>query len=160
MEFKIRLKNYNALASGKLILPKGTSCIVSVIGTHRMPELYPNPLDFNPDNFEPENVAKRHKYSLIAFSGGPRGCIGWVEFNDIKRDVYNVRLHNTYLITGSKYAMLSMKVLVSTFLRNFSVYTELKLSDIKLRIELLMRSARGYPVKIRSRNRVSKWSCY
>lgn len=23
-----------------------------------------------------ENVAKRHKYSYIAFSGGPRGCIG------------------------------------------------------------------------------------
>lgn len=55
--------------------------------------------------------------------------------------------------TGSKYAMLSMKVLVSTFLRNFSVHTDIKLSDIKLKLDLLMRSAHGYPVSIQSRNR-------
>lgn len=67
---------YYILVSGDLTLPKGISCIINVIGNHHMPELYPNPLNFNPDNFEPENVAKRHKYSLVAFSGGPRGCLG------------------------------------------------------------------------------------
>lgn len=111
------------------VLPKGTTCVIAPICTHHLPELYPNPWSFNPDNFNPENVAKRHKYSFIAFSGGPRGCI------------------------GSKYAMLSMKVLVSTFLRNYSVHTDFKLSDIKLKLDLLMRSARGYPVTIRTRDR-------
>lgn len=46
------------------------------MSTHHLPELYPNPWSFNPDNFDPENVNKRHKFSFIAFSGGPRGCIG------------------------------------------------------------------------------------
>lgn len=49
--------------------------------------------------------------------------------------------------------MLSMKVLVSTFLRNYSVHTDVKLSDIKLKLDLLMRSANGYPVTIRPRDR-------
>jgi len=50
--------------------------------------------------------------------------------------------------------MLSMKVLVSTFLRNFSVHTDIKLNDIKLKIDLLMRSVNGYPVTIRPRIRI------
>lgn len=57
-------------------IPKGTTVIIPPIATHHLPELYPNPWSFNPNNFDPEQVAKRHKYSFIAFSGGPRGCIG------------------------------------------------------------------------------------
>lgn len=64
------------LVSGDIILPKGTTVVISPICTHHIPELYPNPWTFNPERFSPENVAKRHKFSFIAFSGGPRGCIG------------------------------------------------------------------------------------
>jgi cytochrome P450 family 4 len=110
--------------SNDYVLPKGTTCVISPIATHHSPDLYPNSWSFNPENFSPENVAKRHKYSFIPFSGGPRGCI------------------------GSKYAMLSMKVTVSTFLRHFSVHTDIKLTDIRLKIDLLMRSVNGYPVTI------------
>jgi len=56
-------------------------------------------------------------------------------------------------MTGSKYAMLSMKVLVSTFLRNYSLHTDVKLTDIKLKIDVLLRSSNGYPVTIRQRDR-------
>jgi len=56
-------------------------------------------------------------------------------------------------MTGSKYAMMSMKVLVSTFLRNYSVHTDLKLGDIKLKLDLVIRSLNGYPVTIRERDR-------
>lgn len=59
----------------------------------------------------------------------------------------------TIAIAGSKYAMLSMKVLISTFLRNYSVHTDIKISDIKLKLDLLMRSANGYPATIRTRDR-------
>lgn len=64
------------LVSKGYVLPKGTTCVICPIGTHHIPELYPNSWTFNPDNFSQENVSKRHKFSLIAFSGGPRGCIG------------------------------------------------------------------------------------
>ncbi|XP_022166735.1 cytochrome P450 4C1-like [Myzus persicae] len=111
------------------VLPKGTTCVISILGTHHYSELYPNPWTFNPENFNPENIANRHKYSFIAFSGGPRGCI------------------------GSKYAMLSMKVAMSTFLRNYSVQTHYTFDDIKLKLDLLLRSASGYPVNIQQRDR-------
>ncbi|XP_022176867.1 cytochrome P450 4C1-like [Myzus persicae] len=115
--------------SSDYVLPKGTTCVIGPIGTHHSPDLYPNPWSFNPENFSPENIAKRHKYSFIPFSGGPRGCI------------------------GSKYAMWSMKVTVSTFLRHYSVHTDIKLTDIKLKLVLLVRSVHGYPVTIRPRDR-------
>ncbi|XP_060860449.1 cytochrome P450 4C1-like [Metopolophium dirhodum] len=111
------------------VLPKGTTCVLAPLGTHLSPDLYSNPRDFNPENFSPENIAKRHRYSFIPFSGGPRGCI------------------------GSKYAILSMKVTVSTFLRHFSIHTDIKLTDIKLKLGLLMRSVDGYPVTIRPRDK-------
>lgn len=56
-------------------------------------------------------------------------------------------------MTGAKYAMMSIKITVSTFLRNFSVHTDIKLKDIKLSIGLLMRSVHGYPVTIRPRDK-------
>lgn len=49
--------------------------------------------------------------------------------------------------------MLSMKVLISTFLRDFSIHTDFKITDIKLKLDLLMRSVHGYPVTIRPRDR-------
>jgi len=75
----------------------------------------------------------------------------------IERILFNYII---YLSIGSKYAMLSMKVLVSTFLRNFSVHTDYTFDDIKLKLDLLLRSANGYPVTIRTRTRKSmkKWN--
>ncbi|XP_016664232.1 cytochrome P450 4g15 [Acyrthosiphon pisum] len=117
------------IISNNIVLPKGSTCYLSPLATHRDSDSYPNPTSFDPENFSPENIAKRHKYSFIGFSGGPRGCI------------------------GSKYAMLSMKVLVATFLRNYSVHTDCKFNDIKLKLDLLLRSSNGYPVTIRTRDR-------
>lgn len=53
--------------------------------------------------------------------------------------------------------MLSMKVLISMVLRNYSVHTDFKISDIKLKLDLLMRSVNGYPVTIQKRDRRPSW---
>lgn len=64
------------IVSNNIVLPKGSTCYLCPLATHRDSASYSNPTSFNPDNFSPENIAKRHKYSFIGFSGGPRGCIG------------------------------------------------------------------------------------
>lgn len=51
--------------------------------------------------------------------------------------------------------MLSMQVIIATFLRNYSVHTDTKLSDIKLTLGILMKSVHGYPVTIKPRKRLS-----
>ncbi|XP_050545260.1 cytochrome P450 4C1-like isoform X3 [Daktulosphaira vitifoliae] len=117
----VKISNYT--------IPKDTTIFIPIIVTHRLAELYPNPLEYNPDNFDPEKVVNRHKYSFIPFSDGPRNCI------------------------GQKYAMLLMKVLLATFLRNYSVHTKYKMSDIKLKFELSIKNADGYQVTIRPRDR-------
>lgn len=139
------------LVSSAHVLPKGTTCILVPLYTHHIHELYPNPWSFNPENFNPENVKKRHKYSFIPFSGGPRSCLGNTIIFCYKEHYH---LNRNQFITGSKYAMLSMKILISTFLQNFSIHTDTKLSDIKLKLDLLIRSAHGYPVTIRRRDKI------
>ncbi|KAK7588226.1 hypothetical protein V9T40_005471 [Parthenolecanium corni] len=113
--------------SDNFILRSGANIIIPPVRVQRHPNLYENPLMWNPENFSVEEVAKRHKYSFIAFSGGPRGCI------------------------GSKYAMFSMKVTVSMILQKYILRTEVKLEDIRLSLDLLMRSVHGYKIKLYSR---------
>jgi len=56
--------------------------------------------------------------------------------------------------------MLSMKVTVSTFLRHFSVHTDIKLTDVKLKVDLMMRSVHGYPVTILPRDKIPSYKRY
>ena len=44
--------------------------------THRHPEFWGDPERFDPERFTPDQVAARHRYAYIPFSGGPRQCIG------------------------------------------------------------------------------------
>lgn len=64
------------LASGDYTIPADSTVIIVQYKMHRNPEYYPNPLEFDPDRFLPEVCQKRHYYSFIPFSAGPRSCVG------------------------------------------------------------------------------------
>jgi cytochrome P450 len=63
---------------GHLLVP-GELVFCSVAGTHRDPNLFPEPDRFDPDRFAPpRNEHLRHPLVLAAFGSGPRACPGFL----------------------------------------------------------------------------------
>ena len=57
-------------------LEAGTVAVVSFYALHRNPELWDDPLTFDPDRFLPERSQGRSRWQYLPFGGGPRSCIG------------------------------------------------------------------------------------
>jgi cytochrome P450 len=55
---------------------EGLPVLMSPYYTHRHPEFWENPLEFNPDRWTPEQEANRHPYAYHPFAAGQRVCIG------------------------------------------------------------------------------------
>jgi len=122
-----RLDSDVKLASGPYTVPKGTTVVVLQYRVHRRPDIYPNPDNFDPDNFLPERMAQRHYYSFIPFSAGPRSCV------------------------GRKYAMLKLKVLLSTIIRNYRIHSNEKESDFKLQADIILKLENGFNIVLEPR---------
>jgi len=74
----ISLKGRAAISfvSGEHTIPAGCNILILIYGMHRNPRLFPNPSEFNPERFFPEQTIGRHPYAYIPFSAGSRNCIG------------------------------------------------------------------------------------
>jgi cytochrome P450 family 4 len=120
------------LVSGDYTLPTGATIIIGTYRIHRDPDTYPNPEKFDPDNFLPERSANRHYYSFIPFSAGPRSCV------------------------GRKYAMLKLKILLSTILRNYVIKSDIAEKDFQLQADIILKRAEGFKIKLEPRKRQLK----
>ena len=49
---------------------------IPTIGIHFDDRFYPNPTEFNPENFTQEAIAGRPQQTYFPFGDGPRNCIG------------------------------------------------------------------------------------
>ncbi|KAI5695213.1 hypothetical protein M8J76_017167 [Diaphorina citri] len=117
------------LNSCDLSIPAKCTVVIATVKLHRQPDTYPNPDVYNPDNFLPENCANRHYYSFVPFSAGPRSCV------------------------GRKYAMLKLKVILSTILRNFTVHSPTKLEDWKLQADIILKRTDGFKIQLKPRKK-------
>ncbi|XP_050074518.1 cytochrome P450 4g15 [Anopheles maculipalpis] len=126
------LKQDLKLASSDLVVPAGATITVATFKLHRLESIYPNPDVFDPDNFLPEKQANRHYYAFVPFSAGPRSCV------------------------GRKYAMLKLKIILSTILRNFRVHSDLKEEDFKLQADIILKREEGFQIRLEPRQRKAK----
>jgi len=111
-------------------IPAGVTITIPIYRIHKNPDQFPNPENFDPDNFLPERAAKRHPYAYIPFSAGPRNCI------------------------GQKFAMLEMKTVLSYILRHYRLRSIHQRKDITLIGELILRTDEGIEVVITPRKRL------
>lgn len=71
----IIVKNYYFSADGFKV-PEGVNAVIIPYALHRDPRFFPEPEEFRPERFLPENSTGRHPYAYIPFSAGARNCIG------------------------------------------------------------------------------------
>jgi cytochrome P450 len=57
-------------------IPAGSALEISSYVTHRHPDFWKNPDEFDPDRFTPQCSAKRPQYAYLPFGTGQRLCIG------------------------------------------------------------------------------------
>jgi cytochrome P450 family 4 len=113
-------------------VPAGVVLVAQIFFLHRNPAQFPNPEKFDPDNFLPERVEKRHPYAYIPFSAGPRNCI------------------------GQKFALLEEKTVLSCILRHYEMRSLDKREDMKIHNALILRSEEGFKVSMTRRNECVK----
>ncbi|XP_075979951.1 cytochrome P450 6k1-like [Anticarsia gemmatalis] len=71
---RLALKDYRI--DEKLTVPAGTVVFINVNGMHHDPKLFPDPNEFRPERFLPENEKNIIPYTYLPFGDGPRSCIG------------------------------------------------------------------------------------
>ncbi|XP_046978516.1 cytochrome P450 4g15-like [Vanessa cardui] len=125
-----KLKRDVKIATKNYVLPAGATVVIGQFQIHRNPKYYKNPTVFNPDNFLPENTQNRHYYSYIPFSAGPRSCV------------------------GRKYAILKLKILLSTILRNYKMVSDITEDQFVLQADIILKRSDGFRVQIEPRKRV------
>ncbi|XP_032690305.1 cytochrome P450 4C1-like isoform X2 [Odontomachus brunneus] len=97
------------------VIPRGTITHLNIFDAHRDPNFWPNPDVFDPDRFLPEKIQKRHPYSYLPFSAGPRNCI------------------------GQRFAMLELKAIIALLVHNFYLEPINYLKDMRINIDLVLR---------------------
>ncbi len=61
---------------GGFRIPAGSLVFLSPYVTHRHPEFWERPEEFDPERFRPERAASRPRFAYFPFGGGPHQCIG------------------------------------------------------------------------------------
>ena len=84
----------------KIHLKKDDLVQFSLSGIHYDERYYPNPRQFNPENFSNESKQSRTPYTFLPFGGGPRACIG-MRFAMLEMKLALCELLSTYTFLPS-----------------------------------------------------------
>lgn len=110
------------------VIPKDTPLAINTFVLHRSKVFYGEDSEkFNPDNFLPENVAKRHPYSFQPFSTGRRNCIGY------------------------RFAIIFIKLIMINLIKNFKFSTTSKFEDLRFKYGMTLKLTDDHRVSLKLR---------
>lgn len=110
-------------------IPSNTFVMINVMRLHKDPNVWgPNVHKFYPEHFLPENISKMHPYSYLAFSAGPRNCI------------------------GIKYGYIVVKLILAHLLRKYKLSSDLTLDSLRPKVQMIIKIANPNPVKFEKRH--------
>ncbi|XP_037931910.1 probable cytochrome P450 313a4 [Teleopsis dalmanni] len=114
---------------GKEVFPKNTQIVISLLHLHRRTDIWgPNANKFDPEHFSAENFGEAQKCAFIPFSRGSRNCI------------------------GMRYAMFSMKIILSGLVRNFKFETDFKFENLRFTSQIALKYVEEPGLKIHMRS--------
>uniref|UniRef100_A0A182VYA9 Cytochrome P450 n=1 Tax=Anopheles minimus TaxID=112268 RepID=A0A182VYA9_9DIPT len=117
----------NVTIEGQFI-PRGTTIVVSLFALHRRKDFWGDDADqFDPDRFLPERSEARPSYAYMPFNTGSRSCL------------------------GSRYAMLTMKVILTMIVRAFQLRTKMTMAELKFRFDIALKQEHGYLIEFERR---------
>uniref|UniRef100_A0AAT9UTM9 Cytochrome P450 3638G3 n=1 Tax=Maconellicoccus hirsutus TaxID=177089 RepID=A0AAT9UTM9_MACHI len=122
----LRVHNEDIMLSDGHIIPAGCLIFLGFYLSHHDKTFFPNADNWDPERFSPERYGDC-KNAFLPFGGGPRLCI------------------------GTKYAMASIKTQLVHLIRRYHFSTEMKMQDIHLVLDILLRNDSGYWLKLHSR---------
>ncbi|XP_029173943.1 cytochrome P450 4c21-like isoform X1 [Nylanderia fulva] len=114
----------------EFILPKGANVVIELLTLHRNEKFWSKPLVFDPDRFLPQNIETSYQHYYMPFSMGPRNCI------------------------SMQYAIMSMKVILTTLIRTFvfKVENSIQIDKIKLTVDLVLSTVEPLKIQIEKRD--------
>ncbi|CAH0727378.1 unnamed protein product, partial [Brenthis ino] len=108
--------------------PPGIDCAIFIFDLHRRSDQFVEPMRFRPERFMEEPTW--HPFAYIPFSAGHRNCI------------------------GQRFAMMEMKLVLSAVLRKYRLLPVTEPQDIRLFVDMILRSKDPIYVKFEERCRI------
>lgn len=120
---RIAAKDYR-VPDTDIVLRKGQMVITPIYAIQHDANIYPDPEEFRPERFTPEEVQKRPACSFMPFAFGPRNCL------------------------AMKMGMMQIQGALTTVLRNYELSIERPKGDISFnRKNIVLESREGIHVK-------------
>ncbi|XP_017082821.1 probable cytochrome P450 6a18 [Drosophila eugracilis] len=127
---RVAAKRFVVPGNPKFVIEAGQSVIIPSTAIHHDPSIYPEPYEFRPERFSPEESAKRSSVAWLPFGEGPRNCIG-LRFGQMQ-----ARIGLALLIKNFKFSTCPETADPLSFDPNSSILLGLK-CGIHLKLEAL-----------------------